>query len=177
MPKEFAGPGTPTNVCTNSVLQVGNLTTLKVLLDAGFNSDTIGPLTHPKLRKICIVSDMMVRFQKSPRGIFVAMAYGTRATALHAAALVGNLGAVDLLLVRGADPSSINHSHKVTPLHLAAYNGHEAVVLRLLRAGSPVTTCDTRGRTAADWANRRGHTELAARIANYDAKASHALEA
>ena len=90
------------------------------------------------------ISDVIVRLRKEPRGVFIAMAFATRATALHAAALMGNIGALNLLLEHDADPASTVHSHAVTPLHLAAYNGHEAIVKRLLEAGSPVRVRDKR---------------------------------
>ena len=96
------------------------------------------------------------------RKLLLAQALSTRGTALHAAALNGNIGAVKLLLEHGADPASTKHSHGVTPLHLAAYNGHEAAVHTLLNAGAPAGARDKRGRPPSAWAKRRGHAELAA---------------
>jgi len=164
VPLGCQGPGVPNNVCTLAVTQVGDITSLRTLLDAGANHELIGPLTHPRMRLICAVSDVMIRTRKHPRGVFIAMALSSRATALHAAALTGNIGAVNLLLKYGADPSSIVHSHRVTPLHLAAYNGHNTIVDRLLGAGSPASARDSRGRTPAAWAIRRGHVGLAQRL-------------
>ena len=106
----------------------------------------------------------MVRLRKRPPAIFDSFSLLTRCTALHTAAFNGNLGAVRLLLKRGADPASTNHSHGMTPLHLAAAGGHEAIVPVLLDAGSPVGARDGRKRTPAAWARRRGHAELAVRL-------------
>ena len=103
--------------------------------------------------------------RKRPKAIFDSLSLLLRCTALHAAAFNGNLGALrQLLLERGADPSSTTHSHGMTPLHLAAAGGHEAIVNVLLDAGSPATARDGRKRTPAAWARRRGHAELAARL-------------
>ena len=67
------------------------------------------------------------------------------------------------------------HSHGVTPLHLAAYSGAEALVHRLIDAGSPASARDKKGRTASAWARRRGHIELAAALARLEAGRSLAV--
>ena len=150
------------------VSQVGDVSTLRALLQAGCQQDLVGTCTHRKFRMICRVSDLMVRLKKHPRGIFIAHGLGTRCTALHTAALTGNIGALDLLLEHSADPASTKHSQHATPLHMAAYNGHQEIVNRLLGAGCPAGARDKRGRTAATWAKRRGQTELAAWLANME---------
>ena len=57
------------------------------------------------------------------------------AAPLHFAALTGNLGAVDLLLTRRADPD-LKNARGRTALALAAMAGHNDVVLRLRAAGA-----------------------------------------
>lgn len=51
---------------------------------------------------------------------------------LFAAAEQGDLAKVKLLLAMGAQPSAISEGSHLTPLMMAAENGHEAVVLALL---------------------------------------------
>ena len=94
-------------------------------------------------------------------------AYSTRATPLHGAVVNGNLFAVEILLEYGADPCSTCHPIRMMPHMLAAKLGHRDIVFALLRAGAPATAKDSRGRTAAVWARRRKHAELAAEIENY----------
>ena len=81
----------------------------------------------------------------------------SRTTGLHAAAYFGMLGHLNLLLERGASPSSTAHSRGMTPLHLAAINGHDDVCERLLAAGAVASTKDKRGRTALAYATKLGH--------------------
>ena len=81
-------------------------------------------------------------------------------TALHSAAYNGNLGAIDLLLKGGTDVASSKHLLKMTPMHAAAMLGHREVCARLLEAGAPTKTRDSRRLTPAAWAMRRGHPEI-----------------
>ncbi len=64
---------------------------------------------------------------------------GDHRTALHAAAAQGDTELVQLLLLSGANPNSLNR-YGETPLHLATEKGHTAAALRLLRRGSAVET-------------------------------------
>ena len=59
---------------------------------------------------------------------------------LHTASFVGNLGAVRLLIERGADVRVASKFvlFKPTALHLAAFNGHDAVVRRRGLSGGKV---------------------------------------
>jgi ankyrin repeat protein len=68
-----------------------------------------------------------------------------------------------LLLDAGApvDPQQMGG---YTPLHEAALNGNDALVDVLLEHGADATVTDDEGRTAADHAERNGHTALAARL-------------
>ena len=62
--------------------------------------------------------------------------------ALHNAALLGNLGAVDALLQGGADVNGTCTSrwHGMSALHFACMQGHAAVARRLLDAGATRST-------------------------------------
>ena len=57
-------------------------------------------------------------------------------TALHWAALNGDLKTTNVLLVAGATTEPLTRVGGYTPLHLASSRGHAAVVARLLDAGS-----------------------------------------
>lgn len=49
---------------------------------------------------------------------------------------------------------------KVTPLHIAAYAGHELVVRLLLQGGAELNKVDARGRSAANLAVEEGHVPV-----------------
>ena len=150
---------------------MGDVATLRVLLESGHQQDLIGPARHRRVQLLCRVSDLMVRLKRNPSGKFVTFAYASRATALHAAALTGNVGALNLLLEHGADPLSTAHPHGATPLHLAAYSGHGGIVQRLLQ-DCPAGVRDKKGRTPSAWAKRRGNIELASSLSRSAAAAA-----
>jgi hypothetical protein len=89
-----------------------------------------------------------------------------RHLALANAAQLGHAEIVRLLLDAGEDPSRYNperaHGHS-TPLHQAAWHGHEDVARLLVERGARRDLRDTifRG-TPADWAEHAGRRELAA---------------
>jgi ankyrin repeat protein len=91
-----------------------------------------------------------------------------RGTALAWAAACGRAGAVERLVALGADPSGRgtfggpSHGDGVTPLHLAAQNGHLQTIRALVAAGADTTVSDgLYGGTPADWAGHFGHTAAA----------------
>lgn len=79
-----------------------------------------------------------------------------RQAALSLAAQLGHADVVGLLVTHGADPNRFNpdgfHAH-ATPLHQAVWQGHRAVVERLLEAGARLDLKDTiYDGTPLDWA-------------------------
>lgn len=164
-PKGFAAEtmtGNPCGWVSWAVMMVGDLDTVRVLLERGFDLAHYDPTTvgSKMFARILALSRLVVRVSRRPSGLFesVVVGYGT---ALHLAAYRGNYGAVQLLLHSGADPASIRHPLGMTPLHAAAVVGRRDVCEALLSAGAPNAARDGRGRTAADWARRRGHVDLA----------------
>jgi hypothetical protein len=86
-----------------------------------------------------------------------------RHLALALAAQFGHVEIVRLLLDAGEDPNRYNpgHSHS-TPLHQAAFAGHEAVVRLLVERGARLDLKDVLWHgTPAGWAKYGGRTELA----------------
>jgi ankyrin repeat protein len=70
------------------------------------------------------------------KGADVNAAQADGMTALHWAALNGDLKVTDVLLVAGATTEPLTRLGGYTPLHLASSRGHAPVVARLLEGGS-----------------------------------------
>jgi ankyrin repeat protein len=81
---------------------------------------------------------------------------------LHSA-VAGNPDVVALLLDAGADANAKQQRGFVT-LHEAALRGNAELVDALLAHGADPAITDDDGNTAADHAQRAGHTDLAARL-------------
>ena len=105
---------------------------------------------------------------KKPSGLIGHFGFCLRTTPLHVAAFTGNLRSLDVLLRNGAvveGPRTTIHWHKCSPLHCAAAGGHDAIVDRLLLANPAFAYAKDRyGKTAAWWAERRGHSRLAQKL-------------
>lgn len=84
--------------------------------------------------------------------------------AVATAAEGGQVTAIRILLDLGFDPSRARRGD-VTPLHLAALGGHDAVAEVLLTAGADPTARDAQfGGRPAEWAAHNGHQTLAERL-------------
>jgi ankyrin repeat protein len=81
-------------------------------------------------------------------GADVNAAEGDGTTALHWAAVTGNLDITEVLLRAGASVAAKTRLGGASPLLLAAENGHATVVQALLRAGADPHSSDTSGTTA-----------------------------
>ena len=80
-------------------------------------------------------------------GADVNLAQGDGMSALHWAAVNGDLALADVLLQGGAIVTSRTRLGGYTPLALAAEAGHGAVVAALIKAGADVNAADTSGTT------------------------------
>ena len=82
---------------------------------------------------------------------------------IHAAVFAGDLPKVKQLVAGGVDINK-RDKKKVTPLHLAAFQGnkhHIAMTKWLLANGANVKARDHEGKTPLDKASERGNTEIA----------------
>jgi ankyrin repeat protein len=84
---------------------------------------------------------------------------------LLAAAMHGNVGAIELLLALGADPHGVDQDG-ISPLHRAVQSGSLAAVDRLLGAGADVELRERRwGGTPMSWTIALGKPHVATRLA------------
>ena len=90
------------------------------------------------------------------QGADVNAAQGDGMTALHWAALNGDLKTTDLLLAAKARTEVVTRIGHYTPLHLASLRGNAAVVARLLEAGSAVAAVTDTGVQAIHLAAQAG---------------------
>ena len=96
------------------------------------------------------------------RGRERSLAATDRSTPLHWATFLGHLGAVEALLAVRASPSQRTRLG-LTPLHMAAMNGHAAVAGAILRTGEvDVDVQDVHDQSPLQWAARHGKVEVRA---------------
>ena len=136
--------------------QVGDVPTLRTVLDAGAPVDAVGAVTSPTAKFLFRSARIAVRFFDRPPRTMELLGYAVECPALHQAAYAGNIGVLRLLIERGADVRSRNHPRRMSALHLAALAGHLEVVAALLKAGADANSRDGDGRTPAWYAARRG---------------------
>ena len=79
-----------------------------------------------------------------------------RLTALHGAAAMGHVDAIEALVGAGAALEAIDKTQR-TPLHLAAEDGRAAAVKALVAAGAALTARDEDGREPLTTATHAGH--------------------
>ena len=100
--------------------------------------------------------------------------YGQRHGIVHRAVFGGNLEVLRLLLKqcprRFLDDRD---SHGAMPLHHACQRNQRMVVQALLEAGANKALLDKDGRSAAEVANQRGHSECARYVANFFPSLQH----
>ena len=92
------------------------------------------------------------------------------ATALHWAAHWDHLEIADLLIASGVDVNAVNDSvYGVTPISLAAVNGSEAMIKKLLTAGASANAGLPTGETVLMTAARSGNKDAVRVLLDYGA--------
>ena len=85
-------------------------------------------------------------------------------TALHYAAWFGKEAVAAQLLHAEASVNAVDNVYYQTPLHIAALNGKSSIANLLLQANASPTAVNKDGRTPAQLAKQRGHSDLAAML-------------
>ncbi|QDV42966.1 Ankyrin repeats (3 copies) [Stieleria neptunia] len=140
----------------------GNAEMLKHLLSRGAQPDLklAIDLRQPALAKRLVEQDPSQ----------ARLRFGTGVTLLHDSARVGDsrIDAMSLLLAHGGSVNATTN-WGATPLHLAAFFGHEQTIRWLLGHGADPNAEDKRGRTPKMLAHGRGHKRCA-RLLGYDSE-------
>jgi ankyrin repeat protein len=118
------------------------------------------PLADAEMR-----GDSMTVRQLIKQGADVNAAQGDGMTALHWAAVRGDLSQAQMLVYAGARVEATTRNGNYTPLHLASREGKAAVVKALLEAGaSPNAMTNTGGATPLHFAAGNGNAEAIAAL-------------
>lgn len=81
-------------------------------------------------------------------------------SALHEAAVLGDLESAQALLKAGADPNRREAQNQGTPLHVACFQGHLEICRLLLNRGAQVNLRDGEGLTPLFHAKDQAHPKI-----------------
>lgn len=157
-------------IAGQAVYHVGSVETLRMVLDAGADPNGFpeGARPNKALPWIFRVVGYFMRRRalssRDPSDMADMVGLTDGASPLHIACQRGNMGAVRLLIERGAKLDSTNAPGGTTPLMLAAMRGHTSIVQELLNAAGSTklgvaalkVAKDKRGKTAMHYARLRG---------------------
>ncbi|XP_012589992.1 PREDICTED: ankyrin repeat domain-containing protein 65 [Condylura cristata] len=164
------GPSTPrAGGCLLRAVQTGGLGLVTQLLRQGASVEERSAGAEIPAR----YTDLDVRVFNDDKDMEVLLEHGadpglrdrSGRTALHRAAAVGHLPAVQLLGARGADPDA-RDALGLTPLHHAARGGHLEVAGHLLDRGAQVNAAGWLLQTPLHLATERGHSPTAELLLN-----------
>ena len=155
-----------------SAAKRGHLPVVELLLERGATVDASDEGGHTALHWAAIRGD----YPEMVRRLIDAGADVSRqsknGTALTAAAMMGHLATVNVLLAAGADVSTPERILKATALSLASSFGHSAVVRVLIAAGADVDHRDQKGWTALIYASKEGHLKVVQALLDAGANAN-----
>lgn len=146
-----------------AAVEGGQLEALKVLLAAGAPVDAKMPSSGETALILAasngnngVVAELVAANAR------LKLKGGDGLNALHRACHAGHLDAVKTLLAAGANVNAVKDKDavKITPLMIAAYNGHDEVVRLLLRHGADAMRADSNGFTALGYAAQEGHAAI-----------------
>jgi ankyrin repeat protein len=103
------------------------------------------------------------------QAVDVDAAQGDGMTALHWAAMRGDVDMAQMLMYAGANMKATTRIGAYTPLFLASQNGHAAVIEALLRAGADPKGADAAGTTPLMVAAASGHTDAVKALLDHGA--------
>ncbi len=145
----------------------GDPAVINALLDAGLDPCLAAWPPNWQPRLVMLVFRTLCRLRRTPDNATFQFAnfFGQPVpTYLHLAAAYAQAPALELLLERTRLDVNGKNLLGATPLHLAARQGHTAIVQMLLAAGADPNAADERGNKPADMARRRGHGALVQRL-------------
>ena len=145
---------------------VGDRARLEAALHDGWDPNSLAPdgFTPLALSVFFRQPDLFDLLLPLTSDVNVRAKNGQQVAALHAAAAVRDIGAVEKLLRAGAQPD-LPQQQGFVALHTAAMHGDAAMTGMLLLFGASPRLADASGKTAADHARAQGHEWLAQRIA------------
>ena len=91
-------------------------------------------------------------------------------TPMQASAEEGNKSEILRLLINNGSKVNALDNHDNTPLHLAAFTGHDEAITLLIKAGAELDVVNKNGDTPLDLAERQGHSEAARLLIEAGAK-------
>jgi hypothetical protein len=150
---------------------IGDMEALKAHLTTGWDGNTKSPDGFTPLALAAFfgrkeIFDLLLPLTKD---VNERAANHQQVAALHAAAALRSVPAVEKLLRAGADPN-LPQQQGFVALHTAAIHGDAPLAGLLLLAGADPSRRDSAGKSPADHARANGHDWLAAR---FEALAPH----
>jgi uncharacterized protein len=144
---------------------LGDIERVKAVLADGWDGNALSPDGFTPLALAAFFSrkDIFDLLLPLTKDVNQRATNSQQVAALHAAAAVRAIGAINLLLRAGADPN-LPQQQGFVALHTAAMHGDALMAGLLLLFGADPALRDATGKSAANHARAGGHDWLAARL-------------